>query len=619
LLSESDIRAFEGVPSLEEAPECIESLLQTVEQLETALQEDTRNTMGWMIADGLLEFRFAVPVGELTGDFHDKFGVFRDQWGQRISFLGSYNETVRGLRNYDSIRVFFSWESTTADAVDEDEERFARIWLGHEPNLRLFQLPEAVRDRILSLRSDDRPYPRPKIAFESTSIVSLPGIFPRTYQQEAIEAWRDNGRRGILDMATGTGKTIVALEALTYCSDAGFVVIGVPKNALVAQWLEELSKLEGIHPPIEISGRNRGWSEQVMPRLRLATVNDKTRQPFVFVGTYASLSGERFRSILDNVTPVEGRGLLIADEVHHIGAPTYRRLLQPHFSFRLGLTATLERSHDPGGTQVVEDYFDGTVYGLRIEDVVGNVLCRYRYDVHFAELDEDEFEQYQRLSVQIARFLGKQEGTEEPFSSKPDALTSLLIRRARIVKLARTKLELLGELVRQKPISKCLIYCADLEQVCAVQRVLSSAGISHLPYTSEQSAYAQEAALQQLRRDDVQAVVAIECLDEGIDVPEVHQAILLASSTSERQFVQRRGRILRQAADKEYAYLIDVFTVPPRRYHEDPPRLLLNELRRARILARAADNRFEAENRLHDELSTFGIPIERTLGVKNAG
>lgn len=618
LLSRNDITAFEEVVSLEEVPECVDSLLRTVERLETALQEDTRNTMAWMIADGLLEFQFAIPTGELLGNFHDKFGVFRDEWGQRVSFLGSYNDTIRGLRNYESIRVFFSWEANTADAVAEDEERFARIWLGHEPNLRIFRLPDAVRNKILCLRSDDRPYPKPKTAFEARSTVSLPGIFPRDYQEEAIEAWIDNGRRGILDMATGTGKTIVAMEALTHCSDVGFVVIGVPKNALVTQWLEELGKLEGIHSPIEISGRNPGWSEKIAPRLRLATADDK-RFPFVFVGTYASLSGERFHSILSKASPMKGQGLLIADEVHNVGAPTYQRLLQSHFSFRLGLTATLERSHDPEGTQVVEDYFNGTVYRLEIEDVVGSVLCRYKYDVYFAELGEDEFEKYQRLSIQIARLLAKEDPTGEPTSHESDALTSLLIRRARIVKLAQSKLELLAEMVCQKSIRKCLIYCADLEQVQAVQRVLSLASISHLPYTSQQSAYAQETALQQLRRDDIQAVVAIECLDEGIDVPEVHQAILLASSTSERQFVQRRGRILRQAPDKDYAHLIDVFTVPPRRYHEPPPRLLLNELKRAKILAQAADNRFEAENRLHDELSAFGIPIEHTLGVYDAG
>jgi len=618
LLSQEDIDTFSKIAELEEVPPpSLDRLLQTVDELRTALENDTRNTMTWMVADGLLEFRFAIPVGELLGDFHDKFGVFRDENGQRVSFLGSYNETVKGLRNYESIRVFFSWEASTAEVVAEDEQRFARIWLGREHNLRIFRLPEAVRRGILELRTDDRPYPKPKTHLDTRTTVSLPGIFPRSYQEEAIDAWEKNDRRGILDMATGTGKTVVALTAITHCADVGFIIIGAPTNPLVSQWLGELDKLEGIRPPIEISGNNPKWSEELLPRLRLAATDGSRGRPFVFVGTYKSLSGDRFQSILDEVLPAGNLGLIVADEVHNVGAPTYQRLLCPHFSYRLGLTATLERAYDEQGTQAIEDYFEGVVYKLGIDKAVGSILCRYRYDVHFVDLDEDEFAEYQRLSVQVASLMGKpvSADSQEILPGHSDRLSTLLNKRARIVKLAQAKLDLLAKLVTQIPISKCLTYCADIEQLRAVQRILADAGISHLPYTSEESPFARQTALDQLRRNDIEVVIAVKCLDEGIDVPQVHQAILLASSTSEREFVQRRGRILRKAEDKRYAHLIDIFTVPPRRYHENPPTLLFNELKRARILARAADNRFEAENRLFQELSNFGIPIEQTLGA----
>jgi len=614
-LSQEDIETFRKITDLQESPKHLQVLVQTVDELRTALENDTRNTMAWMVADGLLEFRFAVPVGELVGDFHDKFGVFRDEFGQRVSFLGSYNETVQGLRNYESIRVFVSWESSTAKAVEEDEQRFARIWLGREHNLRIFHLPEAVREGILALRTDDRPYPKPEPHRLST--VSLPGIFPRTYQKKAIEEWVKNGRRGILDMATGTGKTIVALTAITRCADVGFIVIGAPTNSLVTQWLGELEKLEGIHSPIEVSGNNPKWPEELLPRLRLAMAGGTRGRPFVFVGTYKSLSGDRFLAALNQIQPAKGLGLLIADEVHNTGAVTYQRLLNPNFDCRLGLTATLERAYDEEGTQVVESYFEGVVYALGIEDAVDSILCRYHYDVRFVELTEDEFAEYQRLSLRIASLMGQlsSKDTQETPLGQPDELVILLNRRAGIVKQAQAKSDFLVELVRQISINKCLVYCADIKQVRAVQRLLTEAGISNLPYTSEESAFARQTALDQLRRNDVQAVVAVKCLDEGIDVPHVHQAILLASSTSEREFVQRRGRILRKAEGKQYAHLIDVFTIPPRQYYENPPTLLFNELKRARILARAADNRFEAENRLIEELSAFGVPIEQTLGA----
>jgi superfamily II DNA or RNA helicase len=565
LLSQEDLNIFSDITELEEVPQCIHNLLQTVDQLKTALEEDTLNTMAWMIADGLLEFRFAIPVGELIGDFHDKFGIFRDEYGQRVSFLGSYNDTVKGLRNYESIRVFVSWEASTVEAVDEDEQRFARIWLGREHNLKIFELPEAVRAGLLNLRSDDRPYPKPKTVFGEISGVSLPGVFPRSYQIEAIEAWEKNGHRGIIDMATGTGKTVTALTAITRCIDVGFIVIGAPTNPLVSQWLEALNKLEGIHPPIEISGNNPGWSEGVLPRLRLAASTQIRSRPFVFVGTYVSLSSDRFRSILNKIPDVEGLGLLVADEVHNLGAPTFQRLLQPQFSYRLGLTATLERAHDEEGTQVIERYFEGVVYKLGLEKAVGSILCRYKYDVFFVELDEDEFAEYQYLSMQIAGQMDKSnpKNSQEPLPTKSDQLSALLNRRANIVKLAKAKFDFLRDLIKRIPISKCLLYCADLEQLHAVQEILAKADISHLPYTSQESGFAKQTALDQLRRNDIHAVPAIKCLDEGIDVPQVHQAILLASSTSEREFVQRRGRILRKAKGKDFAHLIDIFTVPP--------------------------------------------------------
>jgi len=613
-LSEEDIETFRRIADLQESPELVHRMMQTVDELRTALESDTRNTMAWMVADGLLEFRFAVPVGELIGDFHDKFGIFRDEFGQRISFLGSYNETVQGLRNYESIRVFFSWEASSGEAVEEDEQRFARIWLGREHNLRIFCLPEAVREGILALRTDDRPYPKPEPRRLST--VSLPGVLPRDYQEKAIELWEANGRRGILDMATGTGKTIVALTAITRCADVGFIVIGAPTNALVTQWLGEIENLKGIHSPIEVSGNNPRWPEALLPRLRLAIAGSSRERPFVFVGTYKSLSDDRFLGALNQIQATKGLGLLIADEVHNTGATVYQRLLNSRFDSRLGLTATLERAYDEEGTRVVDDYFGGVVYRLGIEDTVGSILCRYHYDVRFVGLTEDEFGEYQRLSLRIASLMGQSpgNGAQDKLSRKPDELTILLNRRTGIVKQARAKSALLAELVRQIPITRCLVYCADIEQVRAVQRLLSEAGISNLPYTSEESAFARQTALDQLRRNDVQAVVAVKCLDEGIDVPQVHQAILLASSTSEREFVQRRGRILRKAEGKQYAYLIDVFTIPPREYYENPPTLLFNELKRARILARAADNRFEAENRLIEELEAFGIRIEEILG-----
>ena len=617
ILSSKDMDAFNRISEQEQGEILADDLLRTVSDLENALERDTRNTMAWMVADGLLEFKFAIPTGKLDGDFHDKFGIFRDPFGQRVSFLGSYNDTVKGLRNYESIRVFFSWMPGLDDSVVEDEARFARIWSGKEPSLIVHSLPEAVREGILRLRDDDRPYPKPLDIAEDPISVSLPGVVPREYQNEAIEKWVQNNYRGILDMATGTGKTMTAILAITACPSPGFIVIGAPTSALVKQWLNELQKIIGIRTPIEISGDNPGWSESLIPRLRVASSGNASDAPFVFVGTYASFSGDRFLTIMENLPIADATGWLIADEVHNTGSSKHRKLLLPHFSYRLGLTATLERPHDEEGTEYVETYFDKVIYKLGIEQVVGSVLCEYRYDVFFAELTEEEYEEYQQLSKKIAVLMGGSQ-TKAERSGQLNSLDFLLNKRANIVKQANEKFIALEEIFDTNETKKSLIYCADLEQLAVVRDILSCRNILNLQFTGREDSYQRQVALGQLGRGDIQAIVAIKCLDEGIDVPQVNQAILLASSTSEREFVQRRGRILRRAPGKQFAHLFDIFTVPPMQYYEVPPSLLFSELKRARILAKAAVNRHEVDLKLVEALQSYGIPIEQVLGEENA-
>lgn len=560
ILSEEDILVLEKIVQPERDQIIIRSLLSSVENLTMALEKDTLNTMAWMVADNLLQFRFAIPVGHLDGDFHDKFGIFQDNTGQRVTFSGSYNDTVKGFHNYESIRVFFSWESATSETVDDDEQRFTRIWLGREPNLRIFNLPQAVRNQILELRSNKRPYDTSTASKHFTSI-SLKEIFPREYQLQAVEKWEGNGRCGILDMATGTGKTTAALSAITKSSDAGYIVIATPTKALVSQWLDELQKLDGLRTPfIEVSSENRKWREQALPRLRLLGLDERDKRPFVFVGTYQSLAGEDFRNLITNVNPINTPGLLIADEVHHMGATYSQNLMNTPFSWRLGLTATLDRAHDEIGTQAILDYFRGIVFQLGLADAVGTILCRYQYNILFAELTEDEFTEYQQLTAQIARLEDKAK-TGDSYAVKSRQYA--LIARSRITKLAQNKLELLQELILKMPPHRCLIYCADLEQVTEVQEILGRLRVPNLPYTSEQNSEQRSIALHQLERNDIAAVVAIDCLDEGVDVPQVHQAILVASSTSERQFIQRRGRILRKATGKKFAFLTDILGCNP--------------------------------------------------------
>jgi hypothetical protein len=217
---------------------------QSIDDLEKSLHQDTLSALAWMIADGILDFKLALPRNKLQGgEFHDKFGIFYDSENHRVSFNGSYNESEQGTRNYESIKIFQSWDSAFLPLVDDDTRRFERLWNNHDPNVEVYDLPGAVRARILKLRVHERPYENP--SQEQISIDSELQKPLWEHQSQAITAWENNHRRGVLSMATGSGKTLTAIHAASGCPDLQLLIIAVPRVNLVTQWQEELNN-EGI-------------------------------------------------------------------------------------------------------------------------------------------------------------------------------------------------------------------------------------------------------------------------------------------------------------------------------------------------------------------------------------
>lgn len=217
------------------------------------------------MADGILDFRLALPRNKLEqGDFHDKFGIFTDAEGNQVSFNGSYNDSIQGTRNYESIKIFCSWQSVLALLVNADAERFERLWSNKDQNVQVLNLTDAARERIVRLRTQDRPYPAPKqeeLKFEinepsglkqrKPAVPSHPAtITLHDYQEEAIKEWFAHDCRGLLEMATGTGKTITALAASVMLFEREgrlALVMTVPYQHLVDQWNKE-SQLFGYRP-----------------------------------------------------------------------------------------------------------------------------------------------------------------------------------------------------------------------------------------------------------------------------------------------------------------------------------------------------------------------------------
>lgn len=603
----------------------LSALKRNVADLSNTLQGDTLSALAWLIADGILDFKLALPRNKLEhGEFHDKFGVFADSNGCKISFNGSYNDSAQGLLNYESIKIFTSWNDSFRELVEADERRFEDLWNNRDPNVAVYDLPSACRADLLKLRKPTRPYTLPPWLNRSTIRESgfeprfcpPAGFEPREYQKKAMRAWLDNQGRGILAMATGTGKTPTALylahkvaEKISPC----LLIVTCPYLNLARQWIESMKQF-GLNP-IPCFGSWSSWSERLQTTLTGLAVGASPMAAIVV--TNATFLSERFQRLISTTKVAR---FLIADEVHNLGAQQLRTVLDDSIRYRLGLSATPRRHCDEDGTAAIMAYFGDIVYEYEIADAIRDeVLCRYLYYPVLVDLTEDEGERYWNLTEQIARVFCRLKDNQEP----PIELQRLLLARARLLGAAQNKIPVLRELVAglSEAPDRAIVYCGDgrveqeesdddelIKQTDAVIRLLGNElNLRVRKFTCEESMEEREEILGQLRDGRLQAAVAIRCLDEGIDVPDARMAFILASSTNPRQFIQRRGRLLRKAKGKTRAQIWDFIIRPPDLGGQTDGdtfnverRLFQRELRRIVEFCRTAENGDAALHTLHD-------------------
>jgi DNA phosphorothioation system restriction enzyme len=398
-------------------------------------------------------------------------------------------------------------------------------------------------------------------------------VEPREYQHDAVRAWSKNGGRGIFNMATGTGKTVTALLTATQAAetlDEIFVVVAVPYQHLVDQWGESVQDF-GIDP-VRVYESRKKWEELLQRQLN--EFQSGARDAVVAVVTHTTFASEHFQRLLSRTN---SKTLLVADEMHHLGAPHLREAFPEHVPLRLGLSATPERWYDDEGTEALETYFGGIVYEYGLERAIDNgALCPYYYVPHIVTLTADETAEYMQLSRRIGRLAGAvQGGIGDADLQGNTSLKHALFKRARIVGTAERKLERLSELVQHTgSVEHTLVYCGDgsvetdevgqetRRHVDATVDQLRTLGIDAERFTARESQAERERLLNSFERAELQALVAIRCLDEGVDIPATETAYMLASSTNPRQFIQRRGRILRNHPGKDHAVVHDFIAVP---------------------------------------------------------
>ena len=552
-------------------------------EIEDALIRDRLNALSWLAAAGMLEIKLALRRDASNcyrrGLFHIKTGIFSDINDAHVAFTGSANETAGGLvENFEHLEVFRSWtdpEGRVQAAIDD----FEALWWGKEPGLHVIEFSRASTELLERFRDPSAPphgltpvevqEPKPLRAFAPP-----PGLELRAYQKDAIRAWSQAKGKGILAMATGAGKTLTALVLASKVSERNrplAIVIVCPFINLCLQWMKEVATFGAV--AIGCFDARAQWQRHLDEAYqRLSAGLDPVQ---VIVTTTATFQGDTFQQTLaPRIAAGAIHHLLIADEVHNLGADRARAALPNGIALRLGLSATPERHFDPEGTTAVLDYFGGIRFEYPLAQAIADGrLSPYRYHPIPVRLTHKETEEYLDLTAKLAKFIhGADDNTEVNQSAM-----RLLIRRARLLGAAANKLVALDRLLADmdSPPKKAIFYCGDgrtndqvnQEETRQIQAVARLLGERHQlrvrNFTYREGAAERDNILRDFRSGFLDGIVAIRCLDEGIDLPDLRVGFLLASSTNPRQFIQRRGRLLRDAPDKPYATIYDFIVLPP--------------------------------------------------------
>ncbi|WP_435059403.1 DEAD/DEAH box helicase family protein [Streptomyces sp. bgisy060] len=595
--------------------------------------------LGTLVAAGRLDIKLAyVASGNRVGMYHEKIGIFRDS-RDLAAFKGSANETLSGLvGNFESIEVFRSWDDRDADRALRINMDFEDLWQDRTPILRVIPFTDAAktilercaRETSGSIEMDTIPTdgaPISLVAHDALGMLTIPAeLRVRDYQKQAVQEWFGKGGRGILRMATGTGKTLTALSAAAQVSKVLqkrgqplLTVVIVPYQHLVDQWSKDIEWF-GI-TSIRAYEKAESWYR------RASNLQDalalKATAGGVIVTTNKTFGDSVFQSMVKRHT---GQMLVIADEVHNLGAKHLRAQLPENATFRLGLSATPERWFDDEGTAALTDYFGDVVFEMGIGDAIKmGALCRYTYTPVIVNLDDEETELYVEVTEKIAKIFAVQQFTEEPDEDSP--LGALFRKRSNILGHARAKLPaLMREMEKRRDGWYQLLYCAEgrhplsyengaPDEPSQLDQALGLIGNQlHMPaarYVAETKRPDRQEVLQRFSNRDLQVIASMRCLDEGVDVPAARTAYLLASSSNPRQFIQRRGRVLRHAPGKTMADIVDFIVVPPEGavgiQHETERRMVARELTRVTEFAHLAENEAETLDILRPLRTRYGL------------
>ena len=658
-LSEEDIEAIQKGYS--EREKVIEQavLRQITGETVDYFSMQRLNLLSCLIADGILDIRIAYTEGKNgIGMYHEKMGVIEDDEGNAVAFSGSMNESATAMSiNYETIDVFRSWgDENESDRVRLKQNAFCSIWNDGEPNIRVLSFPSISQALIEKYKKsppnfniDREQFPpegkNTRIIQDGSVHLTTTAVGPRIpqniclhdYQKEAIASWVGENYHGIFDMATGTGKTFTGLGAISKLSedlnDKLAVIIVCPYQHLVEQWVEDIVRFN-MKPIIGFSSSpQRDWKQ----RLSKAVRDQKLRVDksfFCFVCTNATFTN---KDVQEQINKIRSPILLVVDEAHNFGAASYAQLLDERFTYRLALSATLERHRDEEGTALLYHFFGKKCIEYTLERAIKeDKLTPYKYYPVVVYLNEEELEKYEQLSYEMSKCIIKGKNGKLKLNKRGEILA---LKRARIVAGASEKLTALrSEIQPYVNDNNILVYCGatnvydgneyvadaeDVRQIEAVTYILGiEMGMEVAQFTSSENMETRAMIKEQFQRGDrLQVIVAIKCLDEGVNIPGVRTAFILASTTNPKEYIQRRGRVLRKAPNKPYAEIYDFVTLPrpldsvaslTKEQAQRDLSLVKNELARIKEFGRLAQNSMDANNLIWDIQDAYHISDEES-------
>ncbi len=658
--------------------------LSNIELLKSTLSaRDTHffECLAWLIRNDKIQIRIIAPKSG-SGIAHTKCGIFSDGLN-KVGFEGSVNFSRTALiENRESLTAMCDWNGETEiDRIKDIETDFERTFSGEDetvryldaadirsritdsfPDKELKQLLEdeeklldqapthlpltvlrALRNAQEKVQRAIESYQAKKQVDENKPHFPYPSG-PRPYQNEAFENWKNNKQKGLFAMATGTGKTITALNCLLeiYKRNGYYkAIILVPTITLVNQWEDECRKFNFGHI-IKVFSKNPDWRSKISDlKLAFRYNEDEEQQNFIIISTYASFVRERVFNELVNFE--KGKVLLIADEAHNMGSPSMlKRMKNVPYYRRIGLSATPERQFDEETTKKIYHFFGADqnfTYEYSMEEAIRNgVLCKYYYYPHLVRLTDEEMEKYVELSEKISRYFNFNSGE---FDKRDDILMSLLLARKRIIHKATNKLEAFKAIVANRYKEKgdlkyTLVYVPEGNQpdyfsdvsTFEIKEQIDDDTISeHLidTYTSVilgidkyitvkkfvSGEKYRDSILKDFASGKLQVLTSMKCLDEGVDVPRSELAIFCASTGNPRQFIQRRGRVLRQHPDKSMAEIHDLVVAPEVSANSHSFRmeqiLLKGELMRVKNFSLLSENPSYSLMELRDVMKHYGL------------